>query len=107
MRTIAQTQTMIIQDSDTQKTIFRVLVCALIILSLCYVYFIGSITFNVLARKSLEINKREVANRVGGLELEYLALASSINAKFGQEIGFVDAKETIFARRIQDRVALR
>ena len=78
MRTISQTQT-IIQDSDTRKTIFRVLVGALIILSLCYIYFIGSITFNVLARKSLETNKREVANRVGGLELQYLALANSIN----------------------------
>lgn len=93
--------------TNTRKTIFRILLSCLILLSILYVYFIGSITFNILARRSLETSRKEIGNNVSQTELEYLALANSINAQFGKDIGFVDAKDTIFAQREDNRVALR
>lgn len=95
------------EDVHTRKIIFRVLLSMLIILSLLYVYFIGSTTFNILARRTLENSRREIGNNVSQTELQYLALSNSINAQFGKDIGFVDAKGTIFAQREDNRVALR
>lgn len=97
----------IIEDAHARKQIFRVLAGTLIALSLCYVYFIGSITFNVLARKSLEANLHEVGSHVSELELQYLALSNSIDASLGNSLGFVDAKGTLFATRTDTNVAMR
>lgn len=95
------------EDRETRKAIFRVLVGALIFLSLLYMYFIGSITFNILARKSLEVSLKDIGNNVSQIELEYIALSNSINSQMGKDIGFIEAKGTIFAQKGDGRVALR
>jgi hypothetical protein len=97
----------IASDALLRVTIFKVLVGSLICLSLAYVYFIGSITFNVLARKTLEITIREVGSNVGELELSYLNIESSIDENFAKAHGFVDARGALFATRGTSSVALR
>lgn len=94
-------------DAEARRSVFKVLLGVLVFLFFLYMYLIGSITFNVLARKSLEVNISELGNDVSDIELEYIALSNSINAQFGKEIGFIDAKNTIFVSRNEDRVALR
>jgi hypothetical protein len=90
----------IVNDDQTRKQIFRVLLSALSVLCLCYVYFIGSITFNILERRTLETTMRDTASRVSGLEVEYLTLTNSIDIPRGLARGFVEArKNTIFATR--------
>lgn len=96
-----------IDDINTRKTILRILIATLVLLCLSYVYFIGSITFNILARKSLELSRKEIGNNVSQIELEYIKLSNSINATYGSEVGFVDAQNTIFASRTKERVALK
>ncbi len=100
-------QNAIVNDYFVQRQIFRILFTSFVLLSLCYVYFIGSITFNVLARKSLETSSRELASQVGELEVKAFTLSNSIDKSFAQAHGFVDAKGTIFAYRDSLRVALR
>ncbi|MFA7192329.1 MAG: hypothetical protein WC089_03470 [Candidatus Paceibacterota bacterium] len=95
-------------DMNVQRTVFKTLVTSIVMLSICYIYFIGSITFNVLARKSLESNMREVGSRVSNLELSYLSISNSIDKNFASSLGFVDAASPIFATRIvASRVAVR
>lgn len=97
----------IIQDNSLRKSIFKVLLAFFIILSVGYMYLIGSITFNVLARKSLETSNHELASRVANLELSYLSIERSIDQQFALSHGFVDAKSVLFATRTDTRVALR
>jgi hypothetical protein len=97
----------IANNGALRRRIFRVLLGSIVCLSLCYVYLIGSITFNVLARKSLEANVNEINSRVGQLELQSIALANNIDISFGKERGFTEAQGTIFANKDTTTVALR
>ncbi|MES2930177.1 MAG: hypothetical protein V4665_00110 [Patescibacteria group bacterium] len=97
----------IVQNSITQRMLFRILVSGIIVLSLVYVYLIGSITFNILARKTLETSVRALGSRVSELELSYLNASNKIDKTYAASKGFVDIHKNIFATRDDARVALR
>lgn len=97
----------ILEDNYTQKTLFRFLIVGLVILFGVYLYFIGSITFNILARKTLENDVEMTLSRVSQLELEYLDKTGQIDKNYATSLGFVDAGQNIFASRQTDVVALR
>ncbi len=97
----------IVENSHTQRTIFRALISALVLLSLVYIYLIGSITFNVLARKSLDTTVHNLGSQVSSLELTYLSETSGIDQNYAQSLGFVDVQNSIFATRDTPRVAMR
>lgn len=99
--------TNIAYNHSTQHMIFRVFVGALILLSIIYVYLIGSITFNVLARKSLESTARTLGSHVSDLELTYLASTNKIDKNYALSKGFVDTHQNIFATRRAASVAIR
>jgi ribulose kinase len=99
--------TSIAYDHSTQHTLFRVFVGALIMLSIVYIYLIGSITFSVLARKSLETTVRNLGSQISELELTYLASANKIDKNYALSKGFVDSHQNIFATRATTRVAVR
>ncbi len=108
MKTLALTQH-IVDSQSTRKQIFRVLITLLVILCLGYVYLIGSMTFNILARRTLESAMRDTSSRVGGLEVEYLTLSNKVNLPSGSALGLVDPKgTTLFATRTSaSTVAMR
>lgn len=97
----------IAENSYIQRVILRVLVGSLIILSIIYAYLIGSITFNVLARKTLEGTVRTLSSNISNLELTYLGNANKINKDFALSKGFVEINNNIFATRDSARVAIR
>ncbi len=97
----------IIENTSTRLIIFRVLLASLITLSLVYVYLIGSITFNVLARKNLEKTVRELGSNISELELRYLASTNKIDKNYALSLGFIDMNTNIFASRNAATVALR
>lgn len=98
----------ILESSKTQRVIFRVLLSGIIVLSVVYVYLIGSITFNVLARKSLETQSRVLGSHVSELELAYLNTANKIDKNYALSLGFVEIHNNIFATRTTPtRVAVR
>ncbi len=94
-------------DGSLRKRIFRMLAGSLVVLSICYVYLIGSITFNVLARRSLEANATDIKSRVGQLELQSITLGNSIDQSFAAAHGYVEARGTIFANKNTTAVAVR
>lgn len=98
----------VIENTNTQRILFKVLVALIITLSVVYIYLIGSITFNVLARKTLENQSRTIGSRVSALELTYLNTANKIDKSYAGALGFVDAHDNIFATRTAtSRVAVR
>ena len=97
----------ITQNINTQRILFRILVTGSIMLFAVYVYLIGSITFNVIARKSLENTVSSLTSQVNQLELTYLNNVNAINKDYAVSIGFVDVNQNIFASRDANRVAIR
>ena len=63
----------IAKNTTTQRTILRILVGSLLSLFVVYIYMIGSITFNVVARKSLDVTARNLGSSISNLELTYLS----------------------------------
>lgn len=86
----------LIADYEARKRIFKGLVGGLVLLSVCYVYLIGSITFDVLARKTLEAQAHELNSKVGQLELTSLALSNEIKIEKGLSMGFVNNSGVLF-----------
>ncbi len=94
-------------NTNTQKIIFKFLVASFVVLSIAYVYMIGSITFNIVARKSLENTAKILTNNISQLELTYLDNMDNINKNHAESLGFQDAKSSIFAIRTINHVAIR
>ncbi len=97
----------IAQNTNTQKTIFRMLIAGSVLLFAVYIYLIGSITFNVIARKSLENTIASLTGRVNQLELTYLSSVNSTDKSYALANGFVNVSQNIFASRDINHVAIR
>ena len=97
----------IVRNTNTQRIIFRILLGSIIALSIIYVYIIGSITFNVVARKSLENTARVLGSDISEKELTYLNNINQVNKEYAATLGFVDIKSNIFATRSITHVAMR
>ncbi|MEA3399283.1 MAG: hypothetical protein U9R00_02085 [Patescibacteria group bacterium] len=97
----------VIKNNQNRKYIFKGIIISLIVLFIVEIYLVGSVTFNILTRRSLENNIMEVENKVAQLELNYLSLSNSINKSYASSLGFVDAENTIIVTRKVDRVAVR
>ena len=97
----------IAQNINTQKALLRMLIVGSIMLFTVYVYLIGSITFNVIARKTLENTAVELASRVNQLDLTYLNSVNKMDKEYALSMGFVDMNQNIFASRSINHVAIR
>ncbi|OGJ11594.1 hypothetical protein A2467_02975 [Candidatus Nomurabacteria bacterium RIFOXYC2_FULL_36_8] len=97
----------IVENSNTQRVILRILLGSLLSLSIVYIYMIGSITFNVVARKSLDRTAQILNSNISDLELTYLSNMNNINRTLATNNGFVDSKSNIFAKRSITSVAMR
>lgn len=95
------------QNINTQKMLFRILITGTVLLFTVYIYLIGSITFNVIARKSLENTVASLSSKVNQLELSYLNNVNGINKEYALSNGFVDMHQNIFASRDINHVAIR
>ena len=97
----------IVENSNTRRIIFRVLLGSLLSLSVIYIYIIGSITFNVVARKSLDTTAKILGSNISQLELTYLSETNNVNKAKAVSLGFVDTKSSIYATRSITHVAIR
>jgi hypothetical protein len=97
----------ITQNMNTQKMLFRILMIGTVLLFMIYIYIIGSITFNIIARKSLESNFASLSSKVNQLELSYLSNVNNINKEYALSNGFIDMHQNIFVSRDINHVAIR
>jgi len=97
----------IAENINTQKMLLRILLTSSIVLFTVYIYLIGSITFNVIARKTLENTVTTLNGQVNQLELTYLNNLNSIDKAYALSNGFVEVKQNVFASRSITHVAIR
>lgn len=95
------------ENISTQKILFRALISGSILLFSVYIYLIGSITFNVIARKSLENSVAALSSSVNQLDLTYMNNKNQINKDYALANGFVEVHQNIFASRDINHVAIR
>ena len=95
------------ENTNTQRVLFRILISGSIVLSISYIYLIGSITFNVVARKSLENTVSILDAKVNNLEISYLNEVNKADKSYAESQGFVDVSQDIFASRDVNHVAIR
>jgi hypothetical protein len=92
---------------NTQIMLFRVLIIGSVLLFVVYIYLVGSITFNVIARKSLENTVVVITSNINNLELTYLSNINKIDKDYAISKGFVEVHQNIFAARDINHVAIR
>ena len=97
----------IVVNTKTQRVLFNILSGSLLSFFVVYICIIGSITFNVIARKSLENTERILGSNISNLELNYLSNINEINKTRAESLGFVDTKSNLFATRSITHVAIR
>ncbi len=85
----------IIEDSSVQRTLFRSLMITLGVLSLTYLYLISSITFNVLARKTLDTTIRTLETSINASEIAYMNDLNKIDKNYALSKGFVDVQSGV------------
>ena len=95
------------ENTNTQRVLFRILISGSIVLSISNIYLIGSITFNVVARKSLENTVSILDAKVNNLEISYLNEVNKADKSYAESQGFVDVSQDIFASRDVNHVAIR
>jgi hypothetical protein len=78
-----------------------------IALSVIYIYLIGSITFNIVARKSLENTIATMTSKVNKLDLTYLNKINEIDKNYALANGFVEVHQNLFVSRDVNHVAIR
>lgn len=97
----------IVVNTRTQRILFNIIVGSLLSFFVVYMYIIGSITFNIVARKSLDNTAKTLGDDISQLELTYLNSMNEINKTRATSLGFVDTNSNIFATRSITHVAIR
>lgn len=97
----------IVSNYYTQKMILKILMAGLFVLFAVYIYFIGSITFNVLARRTLEGTAKDLGNQVSQLEISYLNKMNEVDKSYVLSLGYVEKEPDIFVTRSVNQVAVR
>ncbi len=82
----------VIDHGNLQGRILNIMLYSLGALALFYVFFLGSMVFNIIERKSLEANARVLSNEVGNLELDYLSISEKIDLNLAYSLGFKETK---------------
>jgi uncharacterized membrane protein len=62
----------------------------------CYMYFVGSITFSIIKQQDLEQTNRLLISSMSQEELTYLALQKDLTVSQGQLVGLVPAPAISF-----------
>ncbi|MCX6752795.1 MAG: hypothetical protein NTW62_00395 [Candidatus Nomurabacteria bacterium] len=91
-------KTNIINNNDIDKRILKALIYTTVLFSLCYVFILGNMVYNIVARKNIDTQARALGNEVNGLELQYLSLSGKVDMKMAYAMGFKEINKT-FAKR--------
>jgi len=89
----------IVNNNNLERRILGILLYSIGTLALCYVFILGNMIFNVVARQGLALQERTLSNEVGDLELSYLSASSKIDLALSSSMGFKEAKTTFAVRK--------
>jgi len=88
--------------SPKQSTVQTVVVsgfCVLAVLVSFYVYFVGRIVFDVVARRTAEASIKSSQSAISSLEVSYFDQLKNITIAQAQNIGLQESQDTLYASR--------
>ncbi|MCX6758042.1 MAG: hypothetical protein NTZ44_04145 [Candidatus Nomurabacteria bacterium] len=91
--------TNIVNNNNLEKRVFNTILSIIVFLVLCYILLLGNIVWNIVARKNLEVNARNLSTEVSSLELNYLSLSNKIDLNLAQSLGFKDVTKVYTSRQ--------
>ena len=65
------------------------------VLFVCYMYFVGAITFSVVKQRALAQETKQLISQTSVEEMNFLAVQKSLTQEFAQSTGLVSAGSTI------------
>ncbi len=89
----------IVNNSNLQIRILHSLLGSLGILAFAYLLILGSMVFNIVERKTLEADARNLTNEVGDMQLQYLSISNKVDLALGYSLGFQESKITFATRK--------
>ena len=89
----------IINNSNIRARILHILLFSFGVLSIIYIALLGTMVYNVLERKTLEVKALSLSNIVADLEISYLSISNKIDLDFSHSLGFKEAKATFATRK--------
>lgn len=84
---------------EIQKIVLKIMFSILAALAIWYVFILGNMVFNIVARKALEKEALALSNEVGNLELSYLSVSNSVDQNLSSSMGFHETKATFTTRK--------
>jgi hypothetical protein len=74
-------------EYPAERMIFRGLVAVLIVLAMCYLYFVSASVINIIAQKEAMSQTSRIEGSIGALEGQYFTLSQSITAQAAVAMG--------------------
>jgi len=91
---------MAIPKEQHTKNIVIVGICLLSVFLSMYMYFVGKIVFDVVARRQAESQIKLAQSTVGKLQVAYLGQLSSVDIASASVSGLSESKDTLYASRV-------
>lgn len=89
----------IVNNDNLEARILHALLFSFGALAIVYVFILWNMVFNIIGRRTLEIEARNLSNEVGQMELNYLTMSNKVDINMGHSLGFKEAKATFATRK--------
>jgi hypothetical protein len=89
MNTYAKNRILANADANRGR-ILKTIIWLSVVCAFVYMYCVGSIVFNIVARKSIENDNKKIASDIAETQVEYLAKIGEIDKSFAYAKGYVD-----------------
>jgi len=89
----------IVDNNDLKRKTLNFMLFSFGALALSYVYIIGSMVFDIVERKTLEAEARNLSNEVRELEIVYLNESNKIDITFAEAKGFREVSTNFVIRK--------
>jgi hypothetical protein len=74
-------------EYPAERILMRGLIAALVVLAMCYLYFVSASVINVMAQKEAMAQTAQIEGSIGALEGNYFALSQSITPQAAVAMG--------------------
>lgn len=82
----------VVNNNDLKTQVMHYALMAFAGLAIFYLLILMNMVWNIVERRSLEANARNLSSEVGVLELQYLTLADKVDVALSKEMGFLEVK---------------
>ncbi len=89
----------IVSNNNIEKRVLNALLYTLGAFALLYVLMLSNMVWNIVERKSLEAEAKNISNEVGNLELTYLDMFNKVDLSLSSKMGFYEIKPDFATRK--------